>query len=497
MVRSMTAAALLVCWSILPAHAQPPAPTLAPLVRSVDLNCGESCQVELCDGKKVSVKLLEVKETADPVRGAIRTARAHVEVDGRQVWLDSANYRLPVTVGGVQIDCPITGGLRKNSRPNAWALQKDARLRLWPAGSPLMNSGTFVYPIRQRWFASSTQMANEPCYVDGGEQPKARNIYYHYGLDFGGAEGLAQVVCATDGLVVASGTDALPGYQDTPVKPRYDVVYVLDPRGWYYRYSHMISIDPAIRPGAKVRMGQPVGVLGKEGGSGGWSHLHFDIFSRQPSGDWGCQEAYAFGWEAYQRQYRPKLIAVARPHNLARTGDQVILDATRSWSASGKIARCQWTFTDGSTAEGAKVERVYHRAGYYSEVLKVTDAAGQVDYDFAIVDVVDREHPDRVPPTIHVVYHPTFDVRPGQEVTFKVRTFGTTDGQETWDFGDGTPAATSRSDGNVKALAKDGYGIVKHRFAQPGQYVVRAQRTDQQGRTAVGHVRVMVERGER
>ena len=100
-----------------------------------------------------------------------------------------------------------------------------------------------------------------------------------------------------------------------------------------------------------------------------------------------------------------------------------------------------------------------------------------------------------MPPTIHVVYHPTFDVRPGQEVTFKVRTFGTTEGQETWDFGDGTPAATSRSDGNVKALAKDGYAIVKHRFAQPGHYLVRVERTDRQRGTAVGHVHVLVEKG--
>jgi murein DD-endopeptidase MepM/ murein hydrolase activator NlpD len=472
--------------------AAPPVPMIVPLVRVVDLDRGESQVVVLCDGSKVRVTLLDVDQSRDPMRDAIRQARAHVDIGGQRVWLTSATYRLPITVGGVQIDCPITKALLANSSSDAWGLKKEARLRLWPAGSPWMNPGTFVYPLRQRWFASSTQMANEPCYVDHGEDPKNRSIYYHYGLDFGGCEGMAEVVAATDGLVVSSGKAVLPGYDDTPVKPRYDVVYVLDGRGWYYRYSHFHSIGSEIRPGTKVRAGQRLGLLGKEGGSGGWTHLHFDIFCRQPSGKWGCQEAYAFAWEAYLKQHQPKLIAVARPHHLVLTGQEVELDASRSWSADGKIVRYEWTFTDGTTAEGAKVRRTYQRPGYYSEVVKIADASGRMDFDFAIVVVVDREHADQAPPSIHLVYYPTFDIRPGQEITVKARAFGTTDGEETWDFGDGSPRAKTRSDGNVVPLAKDGYAVLGHRFQKPGQYLVRVQRTDRQGRTAVGHVRVEV-----
>ena len=48
-------------------------------------------------------------------------------------------------------------------------------------------------------------------------------------------------------------------------------------------------------------------------------------------------------------------------------------------------------------------------------------------------------------------------IKPGDAITFKVRTFRTTEGEETWDFGDGTPAVKVKSDGNVKPLAKDGY----------------------------------------
>src|SRR3989442_135975 len=101
--------------------------------------------------------------------------------------------------------------------------------------------------VKLRWFASHTQMANEPSFVDGGEAPGNKKIYYHYGLDSGGAEGMADVVAAAAGRVISSGKEILPGHDDSPVKPRYDVVYLLDDRGWFYRYSHLQIIDPADR----------------------------------------------------------------------------------------------------------------------------------------------------------------------------------------------------------------------------------------------------------
>ena len=68
--------------------------------------------------------------------------------------------------------------------------------------TPWVARGTFRYPVKQKWFATYTQMANEPTYVDGGERPDVRKIYYHSGLDIGGREGDVEVVAATDGLVV-------------------------------------------------------------------------------------------------------------------------------------------------------------------------------------------------------------------------------------------------------------------------------------------------------
>ncbi len=471
--------------------AGPPGVAVLGVGRALDLNLGESADVELSNGSTARVKLLDVQESRDSLRQAVRKARVTVEVNGKSVSLFSACYNLPVTIAGVQIDCPIARGLvAGSSQGNVWALEKDARLRLWPAGSSWMEPGSFVYPLKQRLFASDSQMANEPSFVDGGEPPNEKNIYYHYGLDFGGAEGLVEIVSATDGLVVSAAGTTLPEHKDSPAKPRYDVIYVLDSRGSYYRYSHLTTID--VKPGQRVHMGQHLGRLGKEGASGGWSHLHFDITSRQPSGEWGIQDGYAYVWEAWRKEYSPRIIAVARPHHLAAINEGVVLDGTRSWSAAGPISRYDWTFTDGARARGATVERKYARPGTYSEVLKVTDAKGETACDFAVVDVVDPAQPKQRPPAIHAAYAPTMNIRAGDEVTFKVRTFNTTYGEETWDFGDKTPPVRVKSDGNVDAHARDGYAVTQHRFTRPGRYLVRVERSNERGEMAIGHLDVQV-----
>jgi murein DD-endopeptidase MepM/ murein hydrolase activator NlpD len=492
MTRRWIVGCVLLLFSFNARAAGPPAPTRTPLVRALDLDVGQSAAVKLCDGTAVEVKVLALDETRDSIRSAVRRAVVKVEVNGRTIALTSATYHLPTTVAGVQVDCPITHGCLSNTTLDHWGLVKAARLRFWPAGSPWVQPGTFSYPVRQRWFASATQMANEPCFVDGMESPSVRKIYYHAGLDIGGAEGLVEVVAATAGLVVSAGTASLPGYENSPVEPRYDVVYVLDDQGWYYRYSHLHTIDPAIKPGATVAMQQKIGVLGKEGGSGGWSHLHFEIKSRQPSGRWGTQEGYAFLWQAALERDQPAVVAVARPHHLAWTGERVLLDGSSSWCRTAMAAGYAWTFHDGTTASGPKVERTYDEPGEYSETLKVTDSLGNASYDFAVVQVLDRRRPEPAPPAIHAAYAPTQDIRPGDPVTFKVRTFGTTDGDETWDFGDGSPPVRVRSDGNVRPLAREGYASVVHRFSNPGDYLVRVERSDRLGRKAVARLFVQV-----
>jgi hypothetical protein len=465
--------------------------TIEPLVRTVDLDVGQTQTIQLSDNSSVRVAVVDLQELRDDLRNAVRVARVTIEVNGQSTTISSGTYHLPTQVAGVQIDCPVTRGYTENSsKQNVWALERDVRLRLWPARSPWVRPETFVYPARQRWFASHTQMSNEPTFVDGGEVPRKESIYYHYGLDFGGAEGLVEVVAATDGLVVSAADKTLPEHVDSPVAPRYDVVYVVDGRDWYYRYSHLKTID--VQPGQRVVMGQRIGLLGKEGGSGGWSHLHFDITSRQPSGKWGQHDAYAYAWQAYQQQYHPTLLAVARPHHLAAVGQQVTLDGSKSWTSAGQIRDYQWTLSDGSSGNGPTITRTYRQPGTYSEILRVTDDRGNRAWDFATVNVIDPQRPNQLPPTIHATYFPTQDIKPGDPVTFKVRTFRTTHGEETWDFGDGSPAVAVRSDGNANMHAADGYAVTTHRFARAGQYIVRVERRNERDEQATAYLLVTV-----
>jgi hypothetical protein len=269
-----------------------------------------------------------------------------------------------------------------------------------------------------------------------------------------------------------------------------DTIWVQDERGWYHRYTHLYSFDPSVKLGARVKIGQKIGTLGKEGGSGGWSHLHYEILSRQSSGKLGTQEGYAFLWEAYQRQYKPHLIAVARPHQAILIGENAMLDGSRSWSDS-HIVRYEWTFTDGEKASGPRVEKSYSKSGTFSEVLKITDDQGRTAYDFETVDVLDPLHPEQVPPSIQAAYWPTIRIAPGKPVTFKVRTFGTTDGEESWTFGDGA-TATTKSDGNVDEHAKNGFAATMHVFTKPGDYIVRVERANRRGQRAIAHLWVRV-----
>ncbi len=493
-------------------NANPTEPVRDPLVRVIDFDVNESLEVELCDGTRTQVRLAAVHETRDEVLAAVADASATVEVDGEPFTIGAGLYTLPRAVDGVQLDCTVTRGTTEDSHMDHWGLVKDARIRLWPAGSPLAAEGTLAYPVRQRWFACGTSYSNEQV----APRPGGR-AYLHAGLDIGGADAMTEVLCAAEGLAITSGGDALPGYEGmpqrdgAPMKPGLDIVTVLDDRGWCYRYVHLDGVDPAIRVGHRVAMGQRIGILGKKGTSGGWAHLHFEVKCLQPSGIWGTQEAYAFIHEAYRRQYEFGLMAVAQPRLFAWTGRPVLLDGSRSWSASDPIARHDWTFSDGSTASGLEAERVYDRSGTYSEILKVTDSEGRSAFDFARVTVLDSgiEDPWRsrlldsstpmdellglLPVRLHPAYHPTLDIHPGDPITFLVRAFHTTEGSETWDFGDGSPPVEVQSDGNVDRYAPDGYAQTVHRYDSPGDYLVRVERTDNQGVTGIAHLHVPVE----
>ncbi len=506
-------------------------PTFEPLETLVDLHVGESAEIALTDGTLVELTLLEISDERDTTpQNAVRRASATVVVNGERVTIDSGNYHLPVEAGGIQIDIPViavyyyvsgsddsnpaggrfdsktTGGsddhnktlydIRKmddgSSDRDRWKLEKDARLRLWPADSPLIEPGTFVYPVRQRFFSSETQGTNVPTFVDGGDRPDRSSVYYHEGFDIGGYEGKTDIVAATDGVIVSIGDQQLDAEKHPPVRPRYDVLYILDDRGWYYRYSHLKSFETRLQLGERVTMGEKLGDIGKEGGSGGWAHLHFDIHMPVPSGEFGLVCPYAYLWETYLRDYNPNVIAVARPHHLVYTGESVELDGTRSWVPDGHMDY-EWRLTDGTTVASPKFRTSYHEPGSYSEILKVTDGQGNLDYDFAAVQVLDPDDEELIPPTLHAAYHPTFNIRAGDPVYFAVRAFrlDPSEGQEAWDFGDGSPVVITHSQPGDRHKP-DGYAETVHRFTEPGNYIVTVQRTSNQGLKATARLFVEV-----
>ena len=98
---------------------------------------------------------------------------------------------------------------------------------------------------------------------------------------------------------------------------------------------------------------------------------------------------------------------------------------------------------------------------------------------------------EKLDSAIHPAFSPTTNIKPGVPITFKVRTFRDRGG-ETWDFGDGTPSVKVQSDGNAKALAKEGYAITEHAFEKAGDYIVSVEHVNERGERAIGHLWVSV-----
>lgn len=368
-------------------------------------------------------------------------------------------------------------------------------LRLWPESTPYLNPLTFSYPVRQRWFANMTQSGHEPAFVDWGENPASKKIYYHNGHDIGGAEGMDEIVSATNGMVISANNEILAGYESYPVYAHPDAVSILDERGWIVEYVHLYNIDPEIKLGESVSIGNRIGLLGKEGTSGGWAHLHFEIKTNEtPSGRWITEDAYVYVWEAYTKQQFPKIVAIARPHHFVWTGQEVILNGNKSQSFGDNIVSYEWTFSDSTTAYGPTQMKKYNQPGEYSEILKVTDSKGNVDYDFVVIQVSDRENPSKAFPTIQPAFYPTTGIKRQTPVTFLVRTFNTGVSQEIWDYGDGTPRIAVKSETvSRKDNTKGKFAETIHSFSQPGNYVVTVERYNENGYKATGRLHVVVE----
>ncbi len=472
-----------------------------------DLTIGESVEVKLADGASCRLTLINVHEPRCTVRGIIRFPEVTVEIDGERATIPAALYHLPQTINGIRVGCSVTRGIAETvgRHRNVYALDKDARIRCWDPEGPLFDATPLVYPAKQTWFASMTQMANERTYVDGGElpaqDPRTQYIYHHYGMDIGGHETAVPIVAARGGRIVCRGEDTVPDYDENAAgQRRYDRVAVQDETGWYYRYSHIEMISPEIKLGDEIAAGEFIGTLGKEGSSGGWSHLHFSICSPQPSGRYGEVEGYPFLVEAYLHEHPGALLACARPHRVGRVGEPIELDGSRSVCDGAKIETFRWTLHDGETINDVRAVKTYAEEGMYSERLTVADTRGQTDVDFCVVQILPSDaDPTKTPPAMHLTHYPTRNIRSGQPVAFKIRTFfkgafeSNKAGEETWDFGDGATAITcSSAPARSSASTDTDFAERWHTYDEPGRYIVTVRRTGKNGLSATTQIKVDV-----
>lgn len=455
----------ILCWQNV-LLATPVVQTRFPLI--VEMNLGETVEVNLKKDQSIKLKLVKLQEDRDSLRHALRSAKATIEINGQQFSVYCENYTLAKSIEEYEIDveCMATKGLMQNPMHDGWALAKDVRLRIHPLYENYFSANEFIYPLERPIFSGDTQLGNEPTFVDGGEVIGEERIYYHYGVDLGGMEGLDTVSATTDGLIVAAGKSSLKDHEKTSVVDiSEDRVTLLDKRGWYHIYAHLKKINSNIRPGKKIRAGENIGLLGKEGNSGGWAHLHYDIKAKMPEGMWASLNAYPFLWEASRRKFKTRVAAMARPHRLAMVSEEVYLHGWFSYSNVHHFKKYEWIFPNGEVKTGVDVQTTFSSPGIYTVILKAEDLKGRVDYDFAKVQIVDPAAKNLKYPTLHAAHH----MGDGPFVKFKVRIFNGQEGDLKIDFGDGSPPAGIPLD---REMVMGGYIDIDHQYRKSGKFLV-------------------------
>lgn len=459
---------------ITPEDAAPPASAVRPAGRIkysnqsfVCLDVGETYVYRLKDGRERRIRLQAVTEHADSVIGLMRRAEVLVEIAGAPLKLVCEPYVMPTEVNGLRIQADTTSGWMN--------VAKRVQLSLWDASDPVVDTELFVFPLAKYGLLSQgTQGYNEPVHLghrDG--DPAGQRFYHDYGFDMAGFEGRDEVLACVDGTIIA-------------VYPEVGTLILEDDRGTVFEYGHMDKILPEIKEGVEVKRGRKLGLLGRKGGSGNFSHLHVGAYLSRAdlAAGHNCRNLNLYPWimEAFRKSSRQTLFAVARPHHAVRTGETVRFDGTRSLAYGSKIKTFRWEFHDGTSVNGARAEKVYDRPGTYIAALWVEDERGSRDVDFCKVKVYSSDKVEDVMPTLFLTYWPSRDVRAGQTVYFRGWPQGAEAGAIRIDFGDGR-------------VIEDyvPYSEVSHSFRNRGLHVVTAT-TTAAGFSVTQKVKVIVER---
>ena len=414
--------------------------------RFVYLDIGESCEFRLKGGTKKRISLLSVKEYEDPVIHLTRRADVQIEIDGKPVNLTCAPYVMPTEVDGLRIQADTT---------SAWLeIPKRVQLSLWDASEPIVDTNLFCFPLPgYRLFSHGMQAYNEPVHLgDRDGDPQGQRFYHNYGVDFAGYEGRQKVLSCIDGVVVQ-------------VDHEQGSLSICDDRGFVLYYGHLDSILSGIEVGSPVKQGQWVGMLGRRGASGNFSHLHVGAYVSESAMnmDHSSRNLNLYPWlvAAYSKDSGSGLCAVAGPHKTTLTGDKVLFDGSSSIASKSNINSFKWEFHDGTSANGPMAEKVYDKPGCYIAALWVKDGAGAVDVDFCRVKVYSRSAPEDVIPTLFATYYPSAEVYVGEPVNFRVWPQGMEVENIRIEFGDGTILRDYRP-----------YSAITHKFNKPGIYVV-------------------------
>jgi murein DD-endopeptidase MepM/ murein hydrolase activator NlpD len=424
--------------------------------RVIGLNVGETYAFQLRAGGRRVLKLASVREHRDSVVNLMRRADVQVEIDGKPLALVCEPYTMPTESGGLRLLADSTAG---------WGnVPKAVQFSLWDAADPIVDTSRFGFPVSHyRLFSHLTQCYNEPVHI--GERdgdPAGQRFYHDYGFDMVGYEGKEDVVSAIEGKVALFWPD----------KQGPSSVVVQDSHGFYWSYAHMQSLAPGIVLGAHVNKGQKIGALGKTGPSSNSSCCHLGSYvtdspEKRPGAADRDHRLNLYPWyvAAYQAQHPKGLLAIARPHRVALTGERIVLDGSHSlaWGGS-RIVERRWVLPDGSTITNNEAHAAFTNPGAYVATLWVKDDQGNEDADFCQIKVFSKSKTEANMPHLFLTYTPTEDLQPKTPIAVRLWFQGANGGPISLEFDDGERISDYQQ-----------YTEVQHSFDLPGVRILTAQ----------------------
>jgi len=425
--------------------------------RVVGLNVGESYAFQLRSGTRRFIKLLAVREQLARVLNLMTRAEVRVEIDGKPLALVCEPYTMPTETAGLRVLADSTAG---------WGnVPKAVQLSLWDAADPIVDTNRFGFPLSHyRFFSHLTQCYNEPVHI--GERdgdPVGQRFYHDYGFDVVGYEGKDDVVSATEGKVALFWPDKQGGPSS---------VVVQDTHGIYWSYAHLQSLAPGIVLGVHLDKGQKIGLLRKTGPSGNFSHCHLGSYvtdspEKRPGAADMDRRLNLYPWyvAAYQAQHPKGVLAVARPHHVALTGEKIVLDASHSlaWGGS-RIVEQRWVLPDGSIITNNQAQTTSAKPGAYVATLWLKDNEGNEDVDFCQIKVFSKSKIEANMPHLFMTYTPTEDLRPRTPISVRLWFQGTNGGPISLEFDDGVCISDCQQ-----------FTELQHSFELPGVHILTAQ----------------------